>query len=223
MPIEIASSPPQKSAGWSQRLQFNVSLGATKVTPKERMLFTERLSLLLETGVSVHSALETLAKDYRGLIGALDRLARVYPAEITTALIYLPVVGVEQLRDEAYMRSWCERLLIAGDLESVGLEQDPEHQTFAPVVVKRIRGMTERVVLPHSFFVGADYRAIARIAALHFAREEKSSMGQALRFSTGKALSFFTAPLIPMVIILVLGVLMGAGGLLIALPPQSLQ
>ncbi|NQU76387.1 MAG: hypothetical protein HQ546_08765 [Planctomycetes bacterium] len=56
--------------------------------------------------------------------------------------------------------------------------------------------------------------AIARIAALHAAREEKITITQALRFSIGKFFSFFTAPLIPLAIILVLAVLMGLGGLL---------
>jgi type II secretory pathway component PulF len=77
MAIEIASAPPQKSAGWSQRLQLNFSFGPTKVTTKERMLFTERLSLLLETGVSVHAALETLATqiDNPAFKGIIDKVA----------------------------------------------------------------------------------------------------------------------------------------------------
>ncbi len=60
--------------------------------------------------------------------------------------------------------------------------------------------------------------AIARIAALHAAREEKISMCQAIRFAISRFFSFFTAPLIPLVIILVLGGLMGLGGLLGTLP-----
>jgi len=55
--------------------------------------------------------------------------------------------------------------------------------------------------------------AIHRIAALHAAREEKISITQALRFSAGKFLSFFTAPLIPIAIVLVLGVFLVIGGL----------
>ncbi|HUS48401.1 MAG TPA: hypothetical protein VNA25_20015 [Phycisphaerae bacterium] len=60
--------------------------------------------------------------------------------------------------------------------------------------------------------------AVNRIAALHFAREEKISVGQALKFSLGKFFSFFTAPLIPIAIILVLGLLLLAGGLIINIP-----
>ncbi|MBL7221803.1 MAG: hypothetical protein ISS69_16965, partial [Phycisphaerae bacterium] len=56
--------------------------------------------------------------------------------------------------------------------------------------------------------------AIHRIAALHAAREEKISIVQALRFSSSKFLSFFAAPLIPLIIILFLGLFLFLGGLL---------
>ena len=49
--------------------------------------------------------------------------------------------------------------------------------------------------------------AIHRIAALHAARGEKISLVQGLRFSLGKFLSYFTAPLIPLSIIFGLGLL----------------
>ncbi len=50
------------------------------------------------------------------------------------------------------------------------------------------------VLLAWSIFGGA----IARIAAIHVTRDEKISLRQALRFSTGKVLSFLSAPLIPL-------------------------
>lgn len=56
--------------------------------------------------------------------------------------------------------------------------------------------------------------AIHRIAALHFGRDQKISIGQALRFSAGKFPSFYFAPLIPLGIILVIGVLLSLGGFL---------
>ncbi len=60
--------------------------------------------------------------------------------------------------------------------------------------------------------------AIARIAAVHFARDEKISVRQALRFSFSKVLSFIFAPIIPVLIILVIGVVVAAGGLLLYIP-----
>jgi hypothetical protein len=55
--------------------------------------------------------------------------------------------------------------------------------------------------------------AIARIAAIHVARDEKISLSQALRFSTAKFPSFVFAPIIPLLIVLVVGVFVMIGGL----------
>jgi hypothetical protein len=60
--------------------------------------------------------------------------------------------------------------------------------------------------------------AIARIAAVHVARDEKISIRQALAFSIAKFLSFLSAPLIPLVIILAVGIVVAAGGLLLNIP-----
>lgn len=60
--------------------------------------------------------------------------------------------------------------------------------------------------------------AIARIAAVHFARDEKISVRQALRFSFSKVLSFIFAPIIPLGIVIAGGVLLAIGGLLLHLP-----
>ncbi|HRK31849.1 MAG TPA: hypothetical protein PLD59_12285 [Tepidisphaeraceae bacterium] len=60
--------------------------------------------------------------------------------------------------------------------------------------------------------------AIARIAAVHLAREEKISIRQALRFSTSKFLSFFSAPIIPLFIVLGLGLVVAVGGLITNIP-----
>jgi hypothetical protein len=54
--------------------------------------------------------------------------------------------------------------------------------------------------------------AIARIAAVHVARDEKISVRQAIRFSLNKLLSFVFAPLIPVLILLVIGVVLAASG-----------
>jgi hypothetical protein len=60
--------------------------------------------------------------------------------------------------------------------------------------------------------------AVTRIAALHFAREEKISAIQALRFSLLKLPNFFSAPLIPLAIIFLLGGLMVLAGLVGSIP-----
>lgn len=59
---------------------------------------------------------------------------------------------------------------------------------------------------------------ITRVAAVQVARDEKISIRQALRFSSGKVLSFIFAPLIPLIIIGVLGLILAAVTCLISLP-----
>jgi hypothetical protein len=51
--------------------------------------------------------------------------------------------------------------------------------------------------------------AISRIAAVHVARDEKISVRHALSFSTSKVLSFIFAPVIPVLIVLGIGALIG--------------
>lgn len=63
--------------------------------------------------------------------------------------------------------------------------------------------------------------AIARIASVQVARDEKISMRQALRFSTGKVLSFVFAPLIPAIIVGVLGLVLAVASILISVPGLS--
>ena len=60
--------------------------------------------------------------------------------------------------------------------------------------------------------------AIARIAAVHVARDEKLSVRAALAFSLGKFLSFVSAPLIPLVIVLIVGLVPLLAGILSSLP-----
>ncbi len=60
--------------------------------------------------------------------------------------------------------------------------------------------------------------AIARIAAVQVARDEKISFRQALSFSTAKFLSFVSAPIIPLLIIAVVGLVVAVGGLLFNVP-----
>ncbi|MEZ5558549.1 MAG: DNA topoisomerase (ATP-hydrolyzing) subunit B [Pseudomonadales bacterium] len=116
-------------------------------------------------------ALESLAKDYTRLTLRLERRARSYPVRITQAMIDLPAVTAEMLRSEAAMNSWCEHLQTVldskpvdkggSDPATVSVQFDPEHQVYCPLVALRIRGITEQIRFPQSFFVSPEYRAIA--------------------------------------------------------------
>jgi DNA gyrase subunit B len=112
------------------------------------------------------AALEELASAYRRLLGRLEKMNRVYPQVVTEALVDLPALDLDALHDEAGMRAWSERLQtrLGPEDGSVTVALDPEHQTWCPQVDIKIRGITESVPLPHSFFIGAEYRAIATMS-----------------------------------------------------------
>ncbi|HEX4053130.1 MAG TPA: hypothetical protein VHX86_02585 [Tepidisphaeraceae bacterium] len=60
--------------------------------------------------------------------------------------------------------------------------------------------------------------AISRIAAVHVARDEKISVRQAMNFAVGKLLSFASAPVIPLVIVIVIGLFLSLVALIGNIP-----
>ena len=60
--------------------------------------------------------------------------------------------------------------------------------------------------------------AISRIAAVHVARDEKISVRQSLKFSAAKFLSFLSAPLVPAVVFIGVGLAVAVAGLIAAIP-----
>src|SRR5439155_17483860 len=60
--------------------------------------------------------------------------------------------------------------------------------------------------------------AISRIAAVHVARDEKISVRQALNFAVGKFASFVCAPVIPLVLAIIIGLVIAAGSVLGNIP-----
>ena len=124
-----------------------------------------RLYVSGEAPAMEHAEFEALAKRYQALLVRLNALSQVYPVTVTKPLIDLPIVDLDMLRDEAAVLAWCRELNLAlGEGARVGVEFDVEHRAYCPMVEIVDRGMTERVLLPRSFFAGPDYRAIAELA-----------------------------------------------------------
>jgi len=60
--------------------------------------------------------------------------------------------------------------------------------------------------------------AISRIAAVHVARDEKISVRQAVNFSVGKFISFASAPVVPLLIFGLIGLVIAVAGLITNVP-----
>jgi len=62
MPIEVPTTRSGKTESPKMSLGLFTSLNASKLGVRDRMFFTEQLSLLLETGTALHAALKALKK-----------------------------------------------------------------------------------------------------------------------------------------------------------------
>jgi len=62
MPIDVSSAIERKKGAGKPAMERFASLKLRKLTARDRMFFTEQLSLLLETGTALHAALRSLKK-----------------------------------------------------------------------------------------------------------------------------------------------------------------
>ena len=112
-----------------------------------------------------HAEFTTLAQRYQALMVRLNALSQVYPEAVTKPLVDLPIVNLDLLLDERAVTDWSLALGRAlGEEVEAGVEFDVEHRAYCPAVELVDRGLTQRVLLPRSFFAGPDYRAIADLA-----------------------------------------------------------
>ncbi|WP_295465552.1 DNA topoisomerase (ATP-hydrolyzing) subunit B [uncultured Pseudomonas sp.] len=116
--------------------------------------------------------LEKLVNNYRQVMKTFKRLSRLYPADISEHLLYLPRVGLEQLGDEAAMRQWLAgfeaRLKAAernGTTYTISLREDRERSLWLPEVETRAHGLSSYVTFNRDFFGSNDYRLVTELAA----------------------------------------------------------
>ncbi|MDA1073633.1 MAG: DNA topoisomerase (ATP-hydrolyzing) subunit B [Proteobacteria bacterium] len=115
--------------------------------------------------------LRELAAQHQKLLDRLATMQRVYPTNITQALIDLEAVTNDTLIDESTVNAWCltfQARLDQGQRPTPTVEVtfDSEHQIYIPVVEIQVRGLTERLVLGRNFFQGTDYQAIVEVGRL---------------------------------------------------------
>ena len=116
--------------------------------------------------------LEKLVNSYRQVMKTFKRLSRLYPADVSEHLLYLPRVGVEQLGDEAAMRQWLAgletRLKAAernGTTYTLSLREDRERSLWLPEVETSAHGLSSYVTFNRDFFGSNDYRLVTELAA----------------------------------------------------------
>ncbi len=116
------------------------------------------------------ASLETLVRDYRGAQAVVERLSRIYPAEVMEHFIELPTLSVEQLADKAAVATWSAQLnqrleTPAGAATSyeVVVAEDSERHLFLPEVHIRHHGVEQICRFDKDFFSSNDYRKIVSV------------------------------------------------------------
>ena len=159
-----------------------------------------RLHLNPQAPAMREEALAELAMRHQAVMERLNRLSRVLPVLVTAPLIDLPVVDEDMLCSQTAMAQWCDALSKAVPDCGVSLEFDVEHQVYCPLVDYVDRGISERVLLPRSFFAGPDYRQVAGLARSLDGllesgariergerRQQVSTFGEVLQWLSGEA------------------------------------
>lgn len=117
------------------------------------------------------TALETLVNEYRKVMAIIDRMSRVYPAEVLEAMIYLPEISQEIMKDGDKMSAWCQQMsdeLQVGNgagshLYTVECVEDPERHLYLPQVVITAHGIPHEYRFNHDFVATGEYRAIVEL------------------------------------------------------------
>ena len=116
--------------------------------------------------------LRGLAESYYTIQAMMKRLERVYPLPVLGEMIYLPRLKPEQLREEAEVQLWTEKLKTKlSSLNTpriqyeITVEEDRERHLFYPHVTTVRNGVKRHYVLNRDYFASADYQAFADFEA----------------------------------------------------------
>ena len=160
---------------------YKISKGKQEQYLKDDMALTDFLTNAALDGGELFSnptapaiggqALETLVKDYRQIMATIDRLSRLYPADILEQMIYSPQLTVEQLQDEEQVKVWCETLSNSlADLQTSGgsqyfitVKEDAERHLFLPQVEVLAHGLSHEYPFSHDFFASGEYQSIVEL------------------------------------------------------------
>ena len=114
--------------------------------------------------------LETLITEYRSVMKVIERQSRVYPAEILEQLVYMDSLSDENLKDEAFMEEWCNRLLerLTGISDNTRKyaptpARDPERGQYLPSVQVLAHGVSRNYTLGIDFLTSPDYARIRQL------------------------------------------------------------
>ncbi len=115
--------------------------------------------------------LEKLVQEYRKVMATIERLSRLYPAEVLEKLIYMPAIRPEHLADQGHMEQWSDQILASFSLDSragsqkyeISVVEDTERHLFLPRVEITAHGIATEYPFQQDFFASGEYASIVSL------------------------------------------------------------
>ncbi|UTF59068.1 DNA topoisomerase (ATP-hydrolyzing) subunit B [Gilvimarinus sp. DA14] len=116
-------------------------------------------------------ALESLVKEFRAVMDTIERLSRLYPADVLEQMIYMPSVKEADLSNQDAISAWCEQLQgkftnshrAGADRYEITVREDQERHLFLPHIEIIEHGVASEYPFNHDFFASGEYRAITAL------------------------------------------------------------
>lgn len=162
---------------------YKIAKGKQEQYLKDESAMTEFLTQAALEGSSLHvnadapgiggGALESLVQQYRKVMATIDRLSRLYPAEVLEKMIYMPPLKAEHLADQGHIEQWCDQLLTRFSIDSragsqkyiIRAREDKERHLFLPEVEIIAHGISTHYPFNHDFFASGEYAQIVALGA----------------------------------------------------------
>jgi DNA gyrase subunit B len=161
---------------------YKIAKGKQHQYLKDEQALTNYLTQAALDGSSLHvnadapgisgTALETLVSSYRLVMATIDRLSRLYPAQVLEQLIYLPELTIDQLSQQKLVSDWASTLQFALDNNSettgshrfeVVVHEERERHLFLPAVRITAHGVAIEHPLQRDFFASGEYQQIVKL------------------------------------------------------------
>ncbi|OEE65458.1 DNA gyrase subunit B [Enterovibrio norvegicus FF-33] len=116
-------------------------------------------------------ALESLIKQYNGVMKLIARMSRRYPSALLNELVYQPRLPVDSLQDESAVQAWIEKIAAVLNKNSSGESQyssvvkfDEERNAYQPELVVRTHGVVHEYLISYDLLNSKEYGRIADLA-----------------------------------------------------------
>jgi DNA gyrase subunit B len=159
---------------------YKIAKGKQSQYLKDEQALTNYLTQAALDGANLHvnaqapgisgTALETLVHEYRSVMAIIERLSRLYPAQVLESLIYQPALLLEQLNQRDAVQQWCASFQAVLEQEGngshrfeVSVYEDPERRLFLPAVCITAHGVPMEHVLQRDFLSSGEYQHIVKL------------------------------------------------------------